>query len=547
MSHRPAPRSTVVLNGRVRTLGFGGGDHEAIGVEHGRIRALGTADEVRDELPDAEIVDAEGGVILPAFTDSHTHFKRASTFLAMYLDFDALQPSSVDDVAAAVADRVVTEPSGRWIQGDGLDPTRLAERRFPTRRELDVAAPGHPVVLRSVGRHVVAANSLALRRAGIDVTTPDPPGGRIERDRAGDPTGVLHEEAKLRLDANRADTVIPPENEKDRVAALSRAVDLLLQHGIVAIHEMPRDPDQISDWLRLRETEEPRVRVRFYVRGLAAQTSYEHLLGLGLRSGFGDEWLTLGGVKLSIDGSGAFANAMVYEPYADDPENLGLQRIDDDEYIEAVRRCHDAGLQLAVHAIGPRAVDLALDGFAALGVPGPDLAARRHRIEHAYLPGRAGQLERMAQLGLVLSTQPAAIEAVGDSWRRVFADDVLTGAMPIATALALGIPVQLNSDFPCARLDPFVGIHAALTRQTGSGHVIDASQAIPVEETMRRMTHQPAHTAFEESWRGRIAPGHAADLIVVDRDPLTVDAEALRETAVTTTIVGGRVAYRRDT
>lgn len=532
---------TVFTNGRIRPLDAQ--LHEAVAIQGNRITHVGTSEEVRAAVPGAQIVDLDGGTVLPAFTDSHTHFKRASAFLAMYIDFGEPGVSSVADVAAEVSRRAAVEPSGAWIQGDGLDPTRLAEKRFPTRHELDSSSPDHPVVLRSVGRHVVAANSLALQAAGIHAETPDPQGGRIERDVDGEPTGVLHEEAKLRLDANRSDTVIPPESTKDRIAALSRSVEILSANGIAAIHEMPRDPDQISDWLLLKETEQPRVRVRFYVRGLAAQTNYRDVLGVGLRSGFGDEWLKLGGVKFSLDGSGAFGNAMTYDPYPGTTDDFGLQRVDEAEFREALQLCHGGGLQVAVHAIGPRAVDMALDAFDTLGVHGEELASRRHRIEHAYLPGQPGQLERIRDLGLVLSTQPAAIEGVGDSWRRVFENEDMRGAMPLADAVRLGIPTQLNSDFPCAQLNPFVGIDAAVNRRTSSGHILDADQAIPVETALRLMTYQPANTAFEESWRGSLEPGKVADLVVVDRDPMTIDPSTLADTTVLKTIVNGEVVF----
>jgi len=268
-----------------------------------------------------------------------------------------------------------------------------------------------------------------------------------------------------------------------------------------------------------------------------------HLLGTGLRSGFGDEWLKLGGVKFSLDGSSSFRNAMVYDAYPGEPENFGLQRVETDEFVEAVRLSHAGGLQIAVHAIGQRAVDLALSAFESLEVPGPELAARRHRIEHAHFPARPGQLERLRKLGLILSMQPASIEAVGDTWRRVFADDTLAGVMPVATAIDLGIPIQFNSDFPCAKLNPFVGIMAAVLRRTSSGHVLDASEAIDVKTALRFMTHQPAHTAFEETWRGHLRPGYAADLIVLDRDPLQIAPEDLDQVRVLRTIVGGEAVF----
>lgn len=533
----------VFLNGLVRTLESPSEGHQAIAIDDDKIVFVGSNEDVKAALPGAEQVDLDGRTILPGFTDSHTHFKRASGFLALHLDFEGLGVDSVDAVASAVGERALIAPAGQWIQGDGLEPGRLAEGRFPSRYELDKVSHGHPVVLRSVGRHVVVANSRALEEAGIDETTQDPLGGRIERDADGVPTGVLHEEAKLRLDANRSDTVIPPDSVKDRIGALSRAVELLSSAGIVAIHEMPRDPDQISDWMVLRETEPPRVRVRFYVRGLAAQTSVYDLLRTGLRSGFGDEWLKLGGVKFSVDGSGTFGNAMVYDAYPGQADNFGLQRVDSAEFADGIRLSHEGGLQIAVHAIGQRAVDLALDAFAALKVPRPELAERRHRIEHAYLPARDGQLERIKDLGLVLSTQTSFIEAVGDAWRRVFADDELEGVMPVRTALDLGIPLQLNSDFPCSKLNPFIGLQAAMDRKTSEGYVLDSSQSIDMEEALRAMTHQPAHTAFEEAWRGHLKPGYAADLIVLDRDPLATPADELAATKVLTTMVGGKVVF----
>ena len=433
--------SVVLVNGRVRTLELASDPLEAIAIGGGRIVAVGSTDEVRAALPGATTLDLDGSTVLPGFTDSHMHFKRASAFLSLYIDFDSVEPATIADVTREVGSRVSVEPPGTWIQGDGLEPGRLEEKRFPTRGELDRVAADNPVVLRSVGRHVVAANSLALERAGIDATTPDPPGGRIERDEQGQPTGVLHEEAKLRLDANRSDSAIPPNSNKDRIAALSRAVELLHSNGIVAIHEMPRDPDQVSDWLQLREQEEPRVRVRFYIRG------------------------------------------------------------------------------------------------------GPELAARRHRIEHAHFPPRPGQLERLRDLGLILSMQPASIEAVGDTWRRVFEDDRLEGVMPVVTAMDLGIRIQFNSDFPCAKLNPFVGIKAAVIRQTSSGHTLDASQAVDTETALRFMTHQPAHTAFEETWRGYLRPGYAADLVVLDRDPLETPPDDLDLVEVVKTIVGGKTVF----
>lgn len=517
---------------------------DALAISGGRIVAIGSISEIQDlRGSGTEVVDVGGATLMPAFTDSHTHFKRASAVLAYFINFDEVEPKSIGDVTEAVRRKAAELGPGAWVQGDSLAPSRLEEKRFPDRRELDDAAPDNPVVLRSVGRHVVAANSSALAAAGITRDTEAPQGGRIDREESGEPNGVLHEQAQLRLDANAADTVIPNLTVDDRLRALSHGVGVLNGFGIAAIHELPRDPDQISDWLQLREREDPRVRIRFYIRGLAAQTKLEYMLGLGLRGGFGDDWIRITGVKISIDGSDSYRNAMVYEPYAGEPDNYGLQRVPDGDLFEAVRLAHAARFPVAIHAIGQRAVDLALDAFAALDVSAEDRSAMRHRIEHAYLPEHDNQLQRMADLGLILSTQPGFLYADGDAWPDLFGDEECNGWLPLARAVDLGMHIQLNSDYPCSPLDPFIAVQTAATRTTRGGKVIDPDQAISVRQALQMMTAAPAWTAFEEHWRGRLRPGYAADLVLLDRDPLAVHPSELTSLRVLSTIVDGRTVH----
>jgi len=547
MSGRTDDDGTIlVVNGRVRTLEPDRPVAEALLVEAGRITIVGGLHEVREMAGrTVPVLDAQGGTVLPAFGDGHTHFKRASVFMSLYLDFDSLRPGTVQDVVDAVSARARRTPEREWIQGDGLNPAHLVENRFPTRRELDAATTDHPVVLRGVGRHVVAANSAALALAGIDETTPDPPGGHIERDEHQRPTGVLHEEAKLRLDADRGDTVIPPPSVEQRLEALAEGSKLLASQGIGTIHEIPRTADQVGDWLRLRERHRPTVRVRFYIRGVAAQTRLDQMLGLGLRSGFGDPWIRLAGMKVSVDGSVSHRNAMVHEPYPG-TTSRGLERVPYPDLVAALRDAHLGGLQVAVHAIGQRAVDHALSAFEEIAGEGHDVASARHRIEHAFLPPRPGQLDRMSRLGLVLSTQPGFITSSGDRWAEVFEDPRLDGVMPIASAVRAGVRVMLNTDFPNSPLSPFVGLHAAVTRRTASGIELDPSEAITAEAALRMMTHATAHATFEEAERGLLATGYDGDLTVVDRDPVDASPDSLADIRVTDTVVGGHVVFSQS-
>jgi hypothetical protein len=535
----------VIVNGKVHTLDAAGTKASAVAVAGGRIVAVGRDDEILDLAGDAaERIDVGGRAVLPAFIDSHTHLRRASLVMAYYIDFMEMRPTRLEDVLDAVRVRAERRPAGSWIEGDSLEPGRLDAERFPTRWELDKVAPDHPVVVRGIGRHVAAVNSLALKIAGIDRDTPDPHGGRLERTPDGELTGLLHEHGKLRLDATRSDTVIPIPTEAERVAALGESMGVLHSYGIATIHEMAREPNDIGDYLRLREAQGLGVRVRFYVRGLEAQTKLDWVLGLGLRNEFGDEWIRLGGVKFSIDGAESAHNAALYEEYPKEPGNTGLLRIEPEPLREAVVAAARNGLQVAVHSIGQRAVDIALDAFAAAAqeAPAPRL---RHRVEHAYTPLFPGQLERIAELGLMWSPQPAFMYASGEEWAEVFGEERAQQVMPFQRAAELGIPIQFNSDFPCSPMNPYVGLQTAVTRRTEKGNVFGADQAVSVDTALRYMTTAASYSMSRHRRHGSIEPGNFADIMVTSRDPYEIPPDELLTIETALTMVDGVPVYRK--
>jgi predicted amidohydrolase YtcJ len=533
----------VVQNAVVHTMDPGAPRASAVAFAGGRIAAVGDESTVGEwRGPRTEVLDARGRAVLPGLTDSHTHFHRASMLESEYIDFAAREPLNIGDVLDAVRETADAKADGEWVQGDSLDPLRLKEGRFPTRHEIDGACAHLPVVIRGVGRHVIAANSLALEIAGIDGSTEDPPGGRLERDENGDPTGVLHERGKLRLDATQAYTVVPGLDEATRLKALRAGFARLQALGITTIHDIMREPREINDYIHLRTTGELGVRIRFYPRAVEAQTRLEHLLGLGLRSGLGDDLLRLAGMKLSVDGSLSVGNAVLYEPYPGDPTNTGIVRIEPEPLREAIRAGHEAGLQVAVHAMGDRALDIAFDAFEA-AAPGQ---TQGHRIEHGYMTPRPGQLERAARLGLVMSTQPSMIYSEGDSWLALLGEERVRGFMPMRSLLAAGLRVQINSDYPCSPLNPFIGIQAAVDRTTRDGVVLGAEEAVTVGEAIGMMTREPAITINEGDRAGCLRAGSFGDAIVVDLDPFDLPAHRLSEVRVETTIMDGRVVYGQD-
>lgn len=536
----PARHPFALLNGNVYPAA-GAPRSEAILIWGDRVVAVGSTAQVRDDAPAGTTqIDLDGRTVLPAVTDSHTHYHRASQLEAHFLDFSTLAPTSLSDVIKLVAQRRASQPGEAWIQGDNLSAAALSDRRLPTRLELDAACSDRPVILRTVGKHGIAANSAALAAACITSETPDPPGGRIERDSAGIPTGVLHETAKLRLDATRADTVVPALDEHRRLDALEAGIERLSRAGIAEIHEIVQSPAEMADYQRLREEGRLKARVVFYVRVVEGQSTLSDLTRMGLRSGFGDDWLRLGGVKVSIDGSCTLHNAAVYGGYLDEPDNSGLVRIGSDDLIELVAGASRSGLQVAIHAIGQRAVDMALNALQeSSDVDGS--VGLRHRLEHAYLAPLPGQLDRMRDLGVVVSTQPAFLQVNGDTWPVMFGQDATNRMMPMASLIDRGIPVQINTDFPNAPLDPIANMRAAVERKTLAGQVIGKSEAVTPAMAWSLASEGSAYGAFEERRRGRLDPGFLADLVVLCTDPIATGS--LDGVAVEATIVGGDVMW----
>lgn len=528
---------TVLRGARVHSDPAAALPGDAIGIRDGAIVALGPWAELRAGVgATTRVLDVQGRTVTPAFIDSHTHFHRGAVLRYSFLDFESLAPAGIDDLLGHVAARASTSADGDWIQGDSLSASRLADGRLPDRHELDRASPAHPVVLRGIGKHVVAANSRALAAAGIDRDTPDPAGGRIEHDAAGEPTGVLHETAKLRLDQSHRDTVVPAPSPADRQAALRAAYRDLHAVGIATIHEIIRLPEEADDHAVLRAAGDLGVRIRLFYRVHESPLSLDWLEHLGIRRGLGDDWIKVLGVKVSVDGFCIFRNAAVETPYKGDPDNRGLLRIESDSLDDLVARANAQGLQVAVHAVGPRAVDLALDAFERAGpaIAGP------HRVEHAYLDMDVARLTRMRDLGLVWSVQPAFLDAYRREWADAFEPERVGSMMPLRTGAAMGLPIQFNSDFPCAPFDPLGGIRLAVERSRGGPRSRDP-EVLSIAEAWRAYTTTPAEVAGDDRL-GRIVVGARADLIILDGDPFGADPD-LAGVAVHATMVDGSVVH----
>ncbi len=526
--------SSILSNGRIRTLDRARPLVEALAIAGGRVVAAGSLAEAERALPaGAERLDLGGRDVLPGLTDAHLHFE----WYALGLRQVEAETGSLDEALRRVAAHVAQAPAGAWIRGYGWNQN-VWGGAFPTAADLDRVAPAHPVLLRAKSGHAAWVNSAALRLAGITTATPNPPGGEIWRDARGTPTGILTEDA-----IDLVSHLVPEPTPEQVAEAMLPAMENAWRVGLTCVHDFDGQRCLLAFQL-LRERGQLGLRVVKQVR-----VQYlPHALGLGVRSGFGDDWLRIGNVKVFMDGALGPRTAAMLEPYDGEPGNYGIVVTDKEELYEQASQALAGGLAMTVHAIGDKANHDLLDVYAMLrhDERARGLAPLRHRCEHVQLlhPDDYG---RLAALNVVASMQP--IHATSDMlmadrfWGRRSA-----GAYALRTQLDAGAPVAFGSDAPVENFNPFWGIHAAVTRRRADGSPGPEGwypeQRLDVDAALRGFTQGPAYAGYMEDRLGALAPGMLADLIVVDRDIYSVDPMAIKDVQVLGTMVGGEWKYR---
>lgn len=522
----------LLTNARVYLLDPTHGRADSVVVRDGRIAFAGRRGEIN--VPGGEeVLDLGGRVLLPGFVDSHAHLIGLAR-AGMSLNTAGM---SVEAVAGAVRAAAAGREPGAWITGRGWDQTRWPNGRFPTAAPLDRAAPAHPVSLTRIDGHASWVNAAALRAAGIDRDTADPPGGRLLRDADGHPTGVLIDRAQ-----DLVAQIIPVPGEAQTDASIERAVAQCLAVGLVGVHEMGIGPETIAAYERL--IERGRFPFRNYAAFMGRSRTWDEWRGRGPRLGGPEARLTLRAVKLMADGALGSRGAAMHEPYADDPENRGLILLEPEELERLTRAAADAGFHPCTHAIGDRANTAVLDAYERVLAerPGEDL---RFRVEHAQLL-RPADIPRFAALGVLPSMQ--ATHCTSDMrWApaRIGAAR-LHGAYAWRSLLDTGVPITGGSDFPVEEPNPLHGIHASVTRRPlrGDDPGWQPEERMSRLEAVRSYTSWAAYAAFEEAWAGSVEPGKRADLVVLDDDPFTCDEMAIASIPVHLTMVAGEIVYR---
>jgi predicted amidohydrolase YtcJ len=526
----------ILFNGHVHTNQPGIPAVSALAIDHGRIVSAGSDAELLDQFGAlAERTDLNGRTVWPGLIDAHLHLEYYSLSLAQV----NCETATRSECLKRLAERAASTPAGKWVRGYGFNQNLWPEG-YGSRADLDEIATHNPVYLISKSVHAGWANTEALRLAGIDALTPDPQNGKIVRDDAGNPTGILLESAMQMVEM-----VIPPSSVDDLAQAIRDAQQILWSHGITGVH----DYDRALTFSALQELDK-RSELRLRVVKSIPLELLPQAVALGLRSGFGSQFLRIGSVKLFADGALGPHTAAMLQPYEGDPDNTGILFLDNEQIYEYGIQAASGGISMAIHAIGDRANHEVLQAYSQLRAYESQhgLPRLRHRIEHVQCL-HPQDSHRLAELDVIASVQP--IHATSDMYMAdQFWGDRSAGAYAYRTLIDQETRVAFGSDAPVESPNPWLGLHAAVTRQRP-----DASpdpqgwypqQRLSLQEALSGFTTGPAYAAGLEDRQGCLVPGFYADLIVLDQDPFTLSPQDLHAINPVATMVGGDWVWQRE-
>ena len=517
---KSSPNSNLILhNGKIYPDAGSRTHFEALAVREGRVTQVGSNSHIVElKSQPTRKINLHGRTVLPGFHDSHIHLLNYGMLLRT---LDLSRSRSIEQINKRVAKRASTG-SKDWVLGRGWDDEKLRERRYPTREDLN-GASSKPVFLKRICGHVAVANSAALSIAGIDNRTSNPAGGEIVRDSEGNPNGVLKETA-IELVENK----VPEPMDLTRKALVSASTKLA-RLGLTSLHCIV---GSLAELNALRDLKRER-KIPQSIYPIIAAKLVDSLEVSRLSEEKGEDTFQVRGLKLYLDGSLGARTAALNEPYHDDPISTGMLTLSNEQLTKVVSKARDSNFQLCIHAIGDKAVDLAVqvlgETFGAEGC-----RRLRHRIEHSSIVNEESMKE-MQRLGIIASVQPRFVYS--DHWagERLGAGR-LPQLYPFASLNRAGITLTAGSDCPVEDPNPFEGIWSAVARPG-----FDKKERLTVSESLVAYTKNPAYASFSEGFRGTLGPGNAADMVVLDGDPYESNVESLRKIRVLRTIIAGKV------
>lgn len=541
--------SLILTNGKIFTSDARGTIVEAIAIDGERIVATGTSREIAARYQSQQTIDLAGKLATPGFNDAHLHFLGGGLSL---LRVELNGSRTLEEALQRIAAKVKELPPGTWILGRGWDHT-LWGGRWPTRQDLDAVAPNNPVFVQRVDGHVSWANTLALKKANVTRETVAPASGEMLRDESGEPTGILKETA-----GTLVARVVPEPTAVEKMQGIERALAEARRYGITSIQDnsgyettklyrelmkQGKLTVRIGEWQNFEDTvaELKRQRAEF--------------------AAFKDDpaRMRLTALKGYVDGTLGSRTAALLAPFADDPQNSGIPRRTPEELTRMIVERNAAGFQIALHCIGDRANRMALDGFSEAlknqsviptGFKGSIVYAEppRHRIEHAQVVAPS-DFARFRDLGIVASMQPS--HAISDKrWAESRLGEYrVQGAYAWHTMKSFGVHVPFGTDWPVEPINPYLGLYAAVTRQSTDGDPVGGwwpQERIQIANAIRSYTAESAYASFEEKEKGQLLAGMLADITVHSRDLLTIEPALILQTEAVMTILGGRVIYEKS-
>lgn len=530
----------IFLNGSVLTLDAKNTQAEAIAVSGNKIVAIGGSLEMEKRKgPQTRFIDLNGRTLMPGFIDAHCHAGIYGT-ARRQVPCSGKQVNSIEDIQNKIRERAQHTPLDQWILGRGYREFDLQEKRHPDRWDLDKAAPNHKVFLMRTCGHIAVANSRVLKEFGIGKDTPDPDGGRFERDASGEPNGILSEQASvmIRMQAR--------SSEEDIAEGIRIMNDDFLALGITSVQDASGlFAEEIRQFQKARFEGILKLRVYLMFRSSGGDNRLgESLLDLGLMTGFGDNRMKVGPYKLMLDGAGSSGTAAMLEPPPGKPNDKGIIYFSQEELTQRLQKAHKAGYQIAVHAIGDRALEVLLAGFEKVLKKCPR-SNHRHRIEHFGFPSDR-VLKRVRELGIVPILGLPFLYDLGDQYLENYGIDLMRRAYPLKRLLQMGIPAAMSSDAPVIGPNPLDGIYFALNRKTKSGQLIAPEEKTDLLQVLKAYTVNSAYASFEEKDKGSLEIGKLADLIVMSENIQATPVEELLRLRVDMTVIDGDIVFEHS-
>jgi predicted amidohydrolase YtcJ len=516
---------------------------EAIAVKDGKVLEVGPNEQILAEFRGqmTGIIDLKGRFVMPGFNDAHAHLASAGF---EKLNVDLVGVKSLKEMKARILDHTRKAAKGEWIKGRGWDHTKWPGQNLPTRQDLDRVTKGHPAIFSRVDGHIAVANTAALKQAGIGRDTPDPDGGKIDRDALGEPTGILREGAR-----DAVDKVMPKPTMTERRKAAELALAEAARWGVTSV----QDNSPWAEFLVYEELERERKLTARITEWLPFDEPLDVLLARRAHHDVQDPWLHTGMLKGFLDGSLGSRTAALLEPYSDDPTNSGLPQYDQTTLNRMARERVARGFQLGFHAIGDRAVELALNAFeeAVDYAREHNLAHSRPedlrlRVEHAQVLNPQ-QIQRFATIGVIASIQPNHLLTDMNWAERRIGHERAKASYPWKSFLENGVVLAFGTDYPVEPLTPFRGLYAAVTRENEGGtKEYFPEQRLSIDEAIRAYTEGAAYAEFAEKSKGKLLPGYWADFVVLNQDISRVRPSEILETKVLRTVVGGKTVWESE-